>query len=98
MLHSTLCSLLFWAPQPEPSAYVLVDRRAVDELCDDLDLPTSAPGLAAAIAKRVMAVCASRAAAADVSVDTALQHATGDAEGAYSMHASAYPTMPACGG
>lgn len=80
LLHSTLCSALVWAPQPEPSAYVLVDRRAVDELCDDL--PTSAPRLAAAIAKRVMAVCASRAAAADVSVDTALQRATGDAEGA----------------
>jgi hypothetical protein len=31
-----LCSALFWAPQPEPSVYVLVDRRAVDELCDDL--------------------------------------------------------------
>ena len=78
--------------------YVLVDRRAVDELCDDL--PISAPGLAAAIAKRVTAVCASCAAAADVSVDTALQHATGDAEGAgaSSMHASAYPTMPTCGG
>ncbi len=75
-------SALFWAPQPEPSAYVLFDRRAVDELCDDLDLPTSAPGLAAAIAKRVMAVCALRAAAADVSVDAALQRATGDAEGA----------------
>ena len=90
MLHSALASsrgtcctprsALFWAPQPEPSAYVLVDRRAVDELCDDL--PTSAPGLAAAIAKCAMAVCASHAAAADVSIDTALQRAAGDAEGA----------------
>ncbi len=87
VLHSALaCSrapaalhALSWAPQPEPSAYVLVDRRAVDELCDDQ--PTSAPGLAAAIAERVMAVCASRI-AADVSVDTAWQHATGDTEGA----------------
>ena len=81
MLQGTCCTLRsVLAPQHAPSTYILVDRRAVDELCDDLDLPTSAPRLAAAIAKRVMAVCASRAAAADVSVDAALQRATGDAE------------------
>ena len=54
------------------------------ELCDDLPsgLPTSAPGLGAVIAKRVLAVCASRIAAADVRVDAALQHTTADADGA----------------
>jgi hypothetical protein len=41
------------------------------------------------IAERVMAVCGLRVAAVDVSVDTPLQHMTGDAEGvrASYMHA-----------